>query len=192
MSVPIIIDALDPRVVRCTYFYIEATEPQPNWTLELGLEEIPILLIGLSAIVVDTLNGGRFSSADEIEKLFNRVESMPGFSVEVSDIWLPTFLFRGNQAGRGAVYRLDRAAFGRAFAQGRDGFNLEVWDSHRPELEFSPEETNAFKAWGQNTIAWAQERFPKNPELKLNRRDPEMGLGNLLPSPEPPPPLLGP
>lgn len=192
MTVPIQIDAVSGRLVRCTYLYIDTVEPQPNWMLTLSGQNIPILLIGLSAIVEGSLDGTPFKASGDIERFFETVEGQAGLLIEVSDIWLPAFVFKTSSPERGQIFRMDRESFGRAFAQAGKGFDPGAWDRTPPrQLEYSPEESDAFHVWNRQIAEQAKEKFPKDRELMLQRfQGPDEGLEAHLPKPpdRPPPP----
>lgn len=54
ITVPLIVDAVRNfdglEMVRCMYFSIETDLPFPDWHLSLGKFQIPVILVGLSAI----------------------------------------------------------------------------------------------------------------------------------------------
>ncbi len=38
-------------LVRCNYLYVECDEPRPGWSLGLGAERLPFLMLGLVGII---------------------------------------------------------------------------------------------------------------------------------------------
>jgi hypothetical protein len=199
-TVPLQIDAgsnKDP-LIRGTYFCVDCQVPQPNWLLRLDGANIPIFLIGISGIILSPIGGGTFTQPRQIDELFEFIENMPGFSVEVNDIWIPTFVFRNEVPNRGDICRMDLPLFQWAFAQ-RVAWNPEHpnWREYSQMWHPSPEESSVFRAWEERTRAAAQEQYPKDKELALRWRndDPDgptkggpLGLGPLGPIFPPPQP----
>jgi hypothetical protein len=203
-TVPLFLDSMNPSgsatFVRCTYFCIDCQMPQAGWSLELNGGSLPILLLGMSGIILSPLEGGSFTNPQQIERLFDAIEQTDGSMVEVNDVLVPAWLLLGREQTRGEVFRADfdffRTAF--AFRSGRlsnEEYLRQTERAHSP-LVFSAEETLAFRTWERNIINEVKRDYPKNSELALrwNKGDDDPGGATRNQPPPrdmPPPPNLG-
>jgi hypothetical protein len=176
-TVPVVIDSRKDlgsfQMTRCSYLSIEATEPLPNWSLDLGGPRLPILLLNLEAVVYQPLSpqpGGRFESPEDLENLFQTIESA-GLAITIQELWLPNFVFRSDDLEAGHVYRiLDKLFAGAAaFRDGRldlDSFTA-IFEEYPEGVIFSEEETRNLSGWWARELGAAIETYPKNSNLAL-------------------------
>jgi hypothetical protein len=199
-NVPIFVDNTRPsgnaRYVRCTYFCIDCQTPQTDWSLALNYDSIPIVLLGMSCIIISPLEGGFFTAPQQIERLFDLIEQKDGLVIEVNDLLVPAWLLRDQETlRRGDTLRAGidffRSAF--AFRAGRlseEEYFLQAERAEQP-LFFSAEETQAFRAWEENVINEVKRDYPKDRELALRwtdrNDDPGAPGANRPPPPDIPP-----
>lgn len=171
-DIPVIIETPSRPIfpmVRCYYIAIEFDTPDNQWTIGLGAERLPFLMLGLAGIVQAPVGAPRFNRPELIDRLFRLVEGAGGL-VNFEDIWLPARLFRAGTE-MGTVYRIEIGLFQTAFAFRDSRVSRETFEERARELHdqirFSADETKAFRAWSAETIALAERREPKNPELRL-------------------------
>ena len=88
--------------VRLNYLSIERDEPDPRWAIGTGGQLVPILLLNLAGIVTQPFGAPEFTRFDLIEQLFATIESTEGSTIQVSDVWFPSFLFRGRSIDDGS------------------------------------------------------------------------------------------
>jgi hypothetical protein len=177
-------------MIRGVVFTIESDGGHERWQLGIAqtgqVEDagsLPILLLGLSAIVVSSFRkDGQFNSPDDIENFFKMVEAHQELEIETADVWLPKALLRGRDGGvkRGDVFRVSPQLFGIAWRLRGGDLNakvlLELTQSINQGVSFSGEETAAFTRWaGQQWRRLLSE--PKNPALSLPRRENFGGSG---------------
>ena len=176
-------------MTRCSFLLIECSDPAPGWTLGLGGEQMPFLMLNLTGIVLGPLGEAlRFQTAPLIENFFKTVESFRSplaqdaeFLVETADLWLPDSLFRRRATAVGNVFRVRRPLFNQclAFREGMLGERqfLAACEEFPGAVEFSAEETSAFATWHGLQVEDARKEFPKNPDGRLKRADDTGGLG---------------
>ena len=159
--------------VRCNYLSVERDEPDPTWRLEMGNRVMPFMLVHLSGIVFESFEGGRFTSPQLVEDLFTAVEGNEQMSLEVGDVWLPDFLLPHSPAP-GAVFRMRQRLFLLAFAYRHGTLEEKLFVQYCREdqrsLEFSEEETTAFRIFHEQQVSVARELFPKNSNFVLYPR----------------------
>ncbi len=175
-QVPIFVDSVKSadglHLTRCSYFSIECTLPSNEWTLELSDGSIPFLLIGLSGIILSPINGSRFESIEQVEELFDSIESREGLLVDSQELWVPTMVF-DRRPERGVVYRAPLKTFAQAIRYTSSSISLEEYFENVKELgedgtvRFSEVETTVFKSWEESIIEDAIASYPKDEELKL-------------------------
>ena len=171
-DVPILVETLSRPffpMVRCFYIAIEFDTPDNRWTLGLGGQQFPFLMLGLTGIVQAPLEVSQFRLPTLIDRFIDAIEKGGGL-VSFEDIWLLQDLFPPDVAV-GDVYRvgvdLFRAAF--AFRDSRisqDQFEFASREFHS-QIDISTEETRAFRAWSVETIERSARRVPKNADLQL-------------------------
>ena len=174
-DVPILVETPSRPVipmVRCHYMSIEYDDPSHVWNLDLNGSQMPFLMLNLVGIVQQPFGATRFNSYDLIDQLFLRLEQQL-VSVAFEDLWLPTFLFRG-EPEVGDVYRMGTNLFAAAFQfrdgrQTREAFEAICKDLHG-EMVPSPEEAQAFRGWIGEQVSTARNRPAKNPELRLQTK----------------------
>jgi hypothetical protein len=130
-------------------------------------------MLNLVGIVQRPFNAPSFNTYELIDGLFDFVEDKALLTINFEDIWLPSFLFR-SEVTVGDVYRIDHQLFTLAY-QYRDGrLSQETFDRFCRELhsqiDYSEEESTAFKGWAAEQFSMARTRAPKNPELRLRSR----------------------
>jgi hypothetical protein len=171
-DIPIIVETPSRPIfpmVRCYYIAIEFDTPDNQWTIGLGDERLPFLMLGLTGTVQAPVGALRFNQPQLIDRLFRLIEGSGGL-VNFEDIWLPARLFAAGTE-MGTVYRIEIGLFRTAFAFRDSRVTRETLEERTGELHeqirFSADETKAFRAWSAETIALAERREPKNPELRL-------------------------
>jgi hypothetical protein len=175
-TVPVIVDDVkrypDFHMTRLTYFSIECDEPAPGWTLELDRARVPFLMMGLSGIVLRPTGArARFDEPDAFRDLFDLVEQHEALYVDVNDVWLPNGCFEGMRVGRGDVFRVGVRLFARALAyrsnrETTERFEAEAIDL-RGEIEPSPAEADAFRAWSRSQIDDARRVYHEDEDAAL-------------------------
>ena len=174
MDVPIVVETLRPSfpMVRCLYIAIEFETPSTQWSLGIAGQRLPLLMLGLTGVVQAPLGENSFNKPGIIDEFIDTVENTDGM-VLFEDIWLPSDLF-GNEVSEGDVYRVGVDLFRHAFAfrEGRSNeekFRFAAAEFHG-QMEFSAEETVAFRKWSTATIERARSDGPKDVTLQLQRR----------------------
>jgi hypothetical protein len=191
-AVPVQVDSVvrGGGVVRCTYFCIDCQLPQPGWSIGLGNQSFPMFLLGVSGILLGPVSGERFTSPVQIEQLFDVIETVPGFSVEVNDIWIPSWIFRDRPPARGNILRIGTEMFRFAYQQ-REGWSADnpMWKEFHENWSVSVEEAEVFQEWERWTISVAKERYHENRDRALpwQKSDSDPDAPTLVPPWEPPP-----
>jgi hypothetical protein len=186
-AVPVIVDDVKQHtrfaMTRCTYFSIECDQPSPGWTLSLNRAHIPFYMLGLSGIVLSPPgNNHEFSSAPDIRRLFDDIETNEHLFVDINDLWLPNECFPDSELARGAVYRVGPRLFDLAFQFRHDLLPQHEFEmlarefSH--EVSFSTGETEAFQHWSNEQIMIASEQYHQKTSLAL-----EWGIDERFPEP---------
>ncbi|HEY4247129.1 MAG TPA: hypothetical protein VGM64_09750 [Lacunisphaera sp.] len=201
-TVPVFIDSTRPsgnaRYARCTYFCIDCQIPQTDWSLLLGTGSIPIILLGMSCIIVSPLEGGFFTHPRQIEHLFDLIEQTDGLVLEVNDVLIParSMPTLGERDARGAVLRAEIGFFRSAFAfrssrLSEEDYFRQTTGAEQP-LVFSAEETRTFRAWEENVIAEAKRYYREHRDQALQWKgrddDPGASAQKRPPPPDLPPP----
>ncbi|MBN2132588.1 MAG: hypothetical protein JW741_24010 [Sedimentisphaerales bacterium] len=184
-SVPITIDDLkqlrDFKFTRCDYFTVECDMPSLGWTFELEGRQIPLFMAGGSGIIFrPSPDEARFTSPDQIEKLFHAIEEDPELSVGTGDVWIPNelvepILSQHELPPRGVTFRIGCAFFIAAmqFRTGRIGQTSfeKLARQSREAVTFSADEHEAFKAWRGMQVELARQQYPKRKDLELTWKD---------------------
>jgi len=179
-TIPIMIDDIKQYkgfdMTRCTYFSIESDIPAGEWILRLKDLEIPFYLIGLSGIITEPIGDkAEFDSPHLIDEIFKTIEESPELFVDINDIWLPNFMFKGFPHVRGSVFRTKEKLFAEAIRFREDKIPTERFEKSCRELKdylfYSKKETQSFKDWATHQINTAIETYPKNSELALKWRE---------------------
>lgn len=172
LSVPMWIDDVKKfpkfRMTRLSYFVAEVDENVENWNLLLKQTKIQVLIYGLTVAVCQPAGKNqKFTSVDDLDNLFRRLEEESSFTLETPDLWLPNEIFpKQPQPERGEVYRVGQKLFGAAlrFRSGRTT-NSEFIATCRELKEKpvnSPVETKALQAWSQHQIDTAKRIYSEN------------------------------
>jgi hypothetical protein len=174
MDVPILVETLTPSfpMVRCLYIAIEFETPSNQWSLGIAGQRFPFLMLGLTGVVQAPLGENSFNNPGIIDEFIDTVEDADGM-VLFEDIWLPSDLF-SDDVSEGDVYRVGVDLFRHAFVF-RDGrsneekFRFAAREFHG-QMDFSADETIAFRKWSTATIERARREGPKDVTLQLQRR----------------------
>jgi hypothetical protein len=186
VDIPVLVDDVkhlgDFNMTRLTFFTIDATTAVVDCVSSLRERGVPFLLLGMSPVIHRPmlLSTTLFASSEHIDQLFNTIEDIEGLIVETAHIWLPNFLFEGGRsewklspsgeesgAIRGAVWRLSLPLFRVALLFQREvigavGFAKqcrELVESPVAPLEYSPQETTAFRLWSAAQIDAARKNY---------------------------------
>ena len=177
-SVPVSIDSVwdSPPIVfsRCTYLTIECDEPGSLWRLGTSGSSLSFVMLGLIGIVIARAgDSGPFTSSQDLDALYDMIESWPGLDIGSGEIWLPRFCFDDSlRPRRGDVYRVESTLFRDAYAF-QDGqvqqedFCLVWRDQGREQVQFSSAETSAFREWRTLQLKLARNLYPKDSTLAL-------------------------
>jgi|SRR5579862_3895995 len=178
-DIPVLVETLSRPyfpMVRCNYLYVECDEPRPGWSIRLGSERLPFLMLGLVGIIQTPFDAPRFSEYKHIDELFEGIEGS-GFLVHFADIWLPDFVFGPRETHVGDVYRIDVRVFkmAQSFRDGalaQEHFLESLRDlTGQVGVTFSEGETRTFAAWSRANLLAARNQPDKSPELKLGTRE---------------------
>jgi hypothetical protein len=174
-DVPILIETLSRPffpMVRCLYLAVEFEIPDNGWFLQIGSQLFPFLMLGLTGVVQASIDAEPFHGPQSIDSLIDLVEASNGL-VSFEDIWLPQELFSSKLA-LGDVYRVSTALFGQAFRFRDSRLSEERFRSlaqdYSNQIEFSTEETGAFRSWSSGTMERIAHARPKDERLQLVRK----------------------
>jgi hypothetical protein len=175
LTIPVSLDAVrdldGTDMARVTYFVIGSEVPEPAWELRpRRASEYSIEVLGLMGVICGPgLRTPLFRTPEQIAALFEEVEANPGLSIEIEDLWVPLAWLGREQAPRGDVFRLRLGLFQAAYRFRIEDISQQEFlqTSWEGNASFSPEETEAFRAWAQGRIDHAKATFPKDPNLRL-------------------------
>jgi hypothetical protein len=178
-DVPVFVDSViglpEFPFVRVNYLAIERDEPDPRWRLGVGGQLLPMLLLNIEAIVMQPPGATAFARFDLIESTFAAIESDAGFTIQPSDVWFPSFLFRRNSIDAGDVYRVGIELFTDAFRYRNGAIDratfLGTAERLGETLTFSAEETSAFRSCHTAMLEGAAAQFPNDQTLALPPRE---------------------
>ncbi|MBW8041340.1 MAG: hypothetical protein FVQ85_15250 [Planctomycetes bacterium] len=178
--VPIVIDDVKRlktfSMSRCIYFSIECDSPSPGWTLRIRNRKIPFLLVALSGIILEPIDGGLFRTPDKLEQLFENIEkdSDEGIYVDTNDLWIPNFIFDRKNLKPGSVYRVAFKLFKAAYDFRNQILSQQEYvgqcKKYGWKARYSASETKALGLWQKKHIDETKERHEKHPELTLRRQ----------------------
>jgi hypothetical protein len=168
-SVPVFVDDVKRlpgfEMARCAYFLIECEDPAPEVGLTLQDVALPLLIVGMSAVVHRPVDGELFDSPERIDALFELIERVETLRVDSSNIWLPNFLLRyeGRRQERAHVYRIGLELFAAAYRHWDRRLSEEAFIERCREesksCRHSPVETETFAQWTALQIAGARENY---------------------------------
>ncbi|MGW8224860.1 MAG: hypothetical protein ACWGOY_03965 [Anaerolineales bacterium] len=193
-TIPILIDDIkqlqDFNMTRGTFFTIDASGMGDDWVAMLRGQGVPFLILGVTNVLHrPDLKNLLFDSATQIDRLFDRIESVEGLVVESEYIWLPNILFDPQvdsySAGqtpahlqRGAVWRIGFGLFQTALTFRQEVIPADTYiercrqfiHSAQIEIVYSPGESNAFRSWSGEQFEAAKVNFLQQ------RDDPQRGV----------------
>lgn len=175
-SIPVAVDAVrvvdDIRMVRVVFLVLaitDASQARIDQLTATGLD--PTMLLGGLGVIHRPLTGGdRFHDPDQVAELFTRLDTDDSL-IEFEDIWVPEpWLLDEHAPQRGAVYRIDQRVFRAAYRYRVETLTLAgLMATHiaAGSIVYSPEETDAFRAWNARQIQEARSIYPKDPQRAL-------------------------
>jgi len=178
VTVPVIIDSVkmidDFQMSRCVYFRA-GWDDSPPFAAWSGVRGGMLPMWDQGALLVKPRRGDRFRTVAAIHRLFSWCEEN-GMLLTQGHVWVPNRLLArsADRIQRGNVYRLPYVLFQRCkqMASGRNAQDrmLFEWEGDGPE--FSPDETDAFAAWGEEQIHVARRRYhsPQSDGWRLARK----------------------
>jgi hypothetical protein len=194
-DIPVLIDDVKQyegfEMTRLSYFIIEATTAVDDWVAILRERKIPFLLFGPSAVIHrPNLDSVRFRAPDEIDLLFDEIESVEGLVVETAHIWLPNYLFETDRqwkprsidedstARRGTIYRIAFNLFQKALQFQREVISAGNFSEQCQAfmsagdtvVAHSAEETRVFQKWSVDQFELARQNYVEQ------RSDPTRGV----------------
>lgn len=176
ITVPLIVDAVRNfdglEMVRCMYFSIETDLPFPDWHLSLGKFQIPVILVGLSAIIItDSSMGNVFTSKKRIDDFFRTVEEDLGLTVSTNDIWFPVS-HMSEYPKPNSLFRVELSLFLKAHKKRSTETSWEPDEiiSDKPLITFERKETKAFLNWTQKQVEIVKLKSNEHPENTLINR----------------------
>lgn len=178
-TIPVMIDdvkdSADFHMSRCTYFSIASNLPSAEVSLDPRMK-IPSFMIGFTGVICrPSYRSVLFDKPKKISGLFERVERNENLYVDINDIWLPNYVFDDKNRKRSSVYRIGPELFKLAFNYQNEIISdkdfLKICKERNLKAEFSPEETESFKIWGQKQIKHARKYYKKNPSQWLKTPD---------------------
>lgn len=193
-TIPVLLDVVKQLdefdMTRFTFFIINSTASVEDWITQLGAKAVPFLLFGVSAVVYrPNRRAKRFLSSETIDHMFHQIEEVDGLFVDSEHIWLPNFLLKltnydlssideQQYLQRGAVWRVRLQLFQVALLFQRELIDSEEFSKRCRNLEqrmqtmidYSPVETEAFRAWSTQQISDAIENYTRQ------REDPKRGV----------------
>lgn len=176
ITVPLIVDAVRNfdglEMVRCLYFSIETDIPLPDWHLGLSKFQVPVILVGLSAIIVtDSSMKNIFTSKKRIDDFFRTVEDDLGLTVSTNDIWFPKSHLN-EYPNPNSLFRVELPLFLQAHKKRSTETSWEPDETatDKPLIIFQRKETEAFIDWTRNQVEIVRLKSHEHPENKLRNR----------------------
>lgn len=169
-EVPVAIDDIktDPAfpMVRLEYLVVELDDIDSGWVLTLPNRRIPLLLFGLSGIILQPSETQEaFSTADDFDQLFDDIEGQTRLLIESSDVWMPRELIADawGEASAGDIFRVQFDLFALCFRFRQDRLDqaefLERARRFFGALRYSAEETAAYAKWQERQVRTAVENY---------------------------------
>lgn len=185
ISIPVVIDDIKQMesfsMARCSYFCIQSeTESFMTGTLNLSSARVPVLMMGVTAIIVaPSAESDLFITPQDYSDLFDLIEKDEELYVDTNDIWLPNVLFGDQPQKRGGVYRVGSDLFMLALQYRNEEISDESFYTQIEEMQgnvrYSPEETTALSGWSEYEINLVRTMVRENTELRELRFDKEKG-----------------
>jgi hypothetical protein len=168
----------DVKVVRAMYLIITSETPVPGGIVQPGTEAaLSIPILGQMGVIYrPDISSETFATPEQIEALFAALEVTLNYAVELEDIWIPEdWLQHRPTISRGELYRLTFDLFEACYRY-REGIMTQIGsltdlNPEPQEIQFSAEETQAFRDWNQQQIQNAKDIYPKNTDLALKWED---------------------
>jgi len=166
-------------MTRCNYFTIEASHSVEDWVALLRDQGIPFLMVGSNPVLHrPSLKSHHFQAPDQIDQLFDAIEALPGLLVESASIWIPNHVFRSGKPDlkeelkqdetlrRGSVWRISYRLFQLAIQFRNEilttgEFNEGLTELGGDAVQYSEEETEAFRRWSKAQIEEARDIYYK-------------------------------
>ena len=181
-TVPVLIDDVkrdlgDFQMTRCVYLAVDYDGLQADWLVGQPLAS-RILLSELAGIITAPEEGGLFETKDQIDRIFEQLEREAEdgsfrWVVEFEDLWIPNGLVDGTigemENRPGIVLRVDVDLVRAALRFSREQISLDRYRDICNELvnpvRISPEETQAFREWGQAEIQEGRAEYERLSKL---------------------------
>ncbi|MDX1394310.1 MAG: hypothetical protein R3195_07965 [Gemmatimonadota bacterium] len=187
-DIPVLIDDCkelgDFRMTRAIFFTIEASGAVDDLVSLLRAREVPFLLMGFTSILHrPSVDAARFSSPDEIDRLFDEIQRIEDVVVETGFVWLPNDVFGKPLPRRGDLYRVSYRLFRSALRFRQEKITLPELDEQAVELvrlypdaiAASDVEAEVFRRWSRAQIeasraSYVRRKAGEGPPV-LGRRD---------------------
>jgi len=175
-TVPVIVDDRKDMeefmMTRVAYYYIEMLDQPDGGPIDYGDLGVPVLLLEFSGAIYKPIDTEEFETPEQIDKLFETVESHKSLYIDSDNIWVPNKLF-DKKPERGDIFRVGFDLFVRMYSLSRSDTIFDSKDSRfgkmKGLIKFSKIETKAFAEWADRIKTNFIESYPKNEKLKLKR-----------------------
>lgn len=179
-TIPIAVDSIktvgNVSIVRCSYFSIENSEPDPGLTMAGHEFDIPFLMTGVSGVITGPPgSGGLFDSPHTLDRLFEAVDTDSALYVDQNHLWLPHNLFTKDPL-RGDIYRIGYVLFNLAYLLREESLTLDEFLARTQDAQeefsvgFSDPETQALREWNDIQIQLIREDYHANPKAQLPKK----------------------
>lgn len=179
-TVPVAVDSVKTiesfSMVRCSYFSVENSEPDPGWSMAGHDFDIPFFMTGVSGVITGPPGRGRlFDTPDTLDHLIEVVEKDSALYVDQNHLWLPLGLF-SKEPVRGDIYRIDYALFHLAYLLREESLTLDEFLARTQEAQegfsvrFSEQETQALRDWNDIQIKLIRDDYHTNPKAQLRKK----------------------
>lgn len=179
MDVPVLVDSvkkLKKPLTRCVYFAVDSMDVSTGWQLLLNNEDMPPIIVTAMAGLVcgPDAQTKLFSSATQIEEVFESIETKGELMVVSGELMLPTLLLRSGKRSpvRGQVFRVGVELMRAAFLFRDEHINYSLFERECKRLQDlirpSPEETKVFQEWSNDQIRSSRDNFKRQQDEKLS------------------------